>query len=88
MVLSSTILIPLVLGHLTNQYIGAIIGTQGNYAIRDSSGMCHFKPRRHLQEWREKEEQAFVHCGNSGLNHAIALQSFSKCHPSLYSDSM
>ena len=33
--------------------------------------MCHLMPRRHLPEWREEDERAFVHCGSSGLSHAI-----------------
>ena len=40
--------------------------------ILNSSGMCHSMPHRHLPEWREEEERAFVHRGSSGLNHAIA----------------
>ena len=44
---------------------------QGNYATQNSSSMCHLMPQRHLPEWREEDEQAFVHCGSSGLNHAI-----------------
>ena len=47
-----------------------VLETQGNYATRDSCGMRHLMPRQHLPEW-SKEEQAFVHCGSSGLNHAI-----------------
>ena len=49
--------------------------TQENYAIQDSSGMCHFIPRRHLPEWREEDERAFAHCGSSGLNHTITSES-------------
>ena len=49
------------------------INTQGNYATRDSSGMCHLMQQRHLSEWREVDEWAFVHCGTSCLNHAIHL---------------
>ena len=30
--------------------------TQGNYATQDSSGMCHFMPRRHLPDWRQENE--------------------------------
>ena len=37
--------------------------TQGNYATPDSSGMCHLIPQQHLSEWREEDEQAFVHRG-------------------------
>ena len=37
--------------------------TQGNYATQNSSGM-----------WQE-DERAFVHCGSSGLNHAISSES-------------
>ena len=47
--------------------------TQGNYTTQDSSGMCHLMPRRHLPEWREEDERAFVHCGSSAVNHAITL---------------
>ena len=49
--------------------------TQGNYATQDSSGMCHLMPQWHLPEWREEDEWAFVHCGSSGLNHAITSDS-------------
>ena len=48
-----------------------VLETQGNYATRDSSGMCHLMPRRHLPECREEDERAFVHCGSSGLNHML-----------------
>ena len=37
--------------------------TQRNYATQDSSGMCHLMPQRHLPEWREEKERAFVHSG-------------------------
>ena len=39
--------------------------TQGNYATRDSTGMCRLMPQRNLPEWREEDdERAFVHRGN------------------------
>ena len=57
--------------------------TQGNYATQDSSGMCHLMPRRHLPEWREEDELAFVHCGSSNLNHPIASNRVCQCHSSL-----
>ena len=34
---------------------------QGNYATPDSSGMRHSMPQRHLPEWGEEDERAFVH---------------------------
>ena len=34
--------------------------TQGNYATRDSNDMCHLMPQRHLPEWKEEDEWAFV----------------------------
>ena len=37
--------------------------------------MCHLMPQRHLLEWREEDKWAFVHCGSSGLNHAITSES-------------
>ena len=51
--------------------------TQGNYATQDSSGMCHLMTQRHLPEWREEDERTFVHCGSSGVRHAIPNQ---VCH--------
>ena len=49
--------------------------TQGNYATRDSSGVCHLMPQRHLQEWRKEEEWAFAHRGsriqNNGLENTL-----------------
>ena len=48
-----------------------VTGAQGNYATQESSGMCHLMPWWHLPEWREEDKRAFVHCGSSGLNHAI-----------------
>ena len=38
--------------------------TQGYYATRDSDGMCHLMPQRHLPEWTDEDEQAFVHRGS------------------------
>ena len=52
--------------------------SQGNYATQNNSGMCHVMPRQHLPEWREEDEQAFVHCGSSGQNHAITSNQI--CH--------
>ena len=45
-------------------YKNCVRGTQGNYATRDSNGMCHLMPQRHLPEWREEDERAFVHRGS------------------------
>ena len=49
--------------------------TQGNYATRDSNGMCHLMPQRHLPGWIEEEEWAFVHHGswipNKGLDNIL-----------------
>ena len=49
--------------------------SQGNYATQDSSGMCHLIPWQHLPEWREEDEQAFVHRGiwisNKGLDNTM-----------------
>ena len=64
---------------------------QKSYATQESSGICHLMPRWHLPEWREEDERAFVHCGSSGLNHAITSKlslppSFLKRNLSLYSD--
>ena len=46
--------------------------TVGNYATRDTNGMCHLMPLWHLPEWKEEDEGAFVHRGNwipnKGLN--------------------
>ena len=50
---------------------GMLRYTQGNYATQDDNGMCHLIPLLNLPEWREEDERAFVHCGSSGLNHAI-----------------
>ena len=51
---------------------------QGNYVTRDISGMCHLMPQQHLPEWREEEEQAFVHHGswipNKGLETTLCQQ--------------
>ena len=38
--------------------------THGNYATRDCNGMRHLIPQRHLSEWREEDEQEFVHRGS------------------------
>ena len=38
--------------------------TQGKYVPQDSTGMRHLMPWRHLPDWREEDEQAFVHCGS------------------------
>ena len=51
------------------------ICTQRNYATQDISNMCHLMPWWHLPEWRDEDEQAFVHCGSTGLNHAITSES-------------
>ena len=48
-----------------------VFGTQGNYATQDNSGLYHLMPQWHLPEWREEDELAFVHCGDSGLNYAM-----------------
>ena len=49
--------------------------TQGNYAIQDSSGMCLLMPQRHLPEWREADERAYLHhCiwkSNKGLDNTM-----------------
>ena len=45
--------------------------TQGNYATRDSSGMCHLLPQRNFPEWREEEEREFVHRGSWILNKGL-----------------
>ena len=70
--------------HMINFILGSDISifvpvnwwyTRGNYATRDSSGMCHLMPQRHLLEWREEDEQAFVHHGiwisNKGLDNTM-----------------
>ena len=68
--------------------LSVISYTQGNYATQESSSMCHLMPRQHLPEWGEENERAVVHCGSSGLNHAITSESATellKFHLSLYS---
>ena len=46
--------------------------SQGNYATRNSNGMCYLMSLRYLPEWREEDERVFVHRGswipNKGLN--------------------
>ena len=70
---------------------GTAVVTQVEKKVLDSIIMCHLMPWWHLPEWREEEEQAFVHCGSSGLMHTITSESdteLSKCHPSFDSDFM
>ena len=49
--------------------------TQGNYATQDSSGMCRLMLQRHLPEWKEEDERAFVHrdiwISNKGLDNTM-----------------
>ena len=58
--------------------------TQGNYATRDSNGMCHLMPRQHLPVWREEDERAFVHYGswkpNKGLDNTMPATVFTTSH--------
>ena len=49
--------------------------TQGNYATRDSNGMCHLMTQQHLPKWREEDEREFLHRGSwishKGLDNAM-----------------
>ena len=49
--------------------------TQGNYATRESNGMCHLNAQWHLAEWREEDDWAFVHSvswiPNKGLDNTL-----------------
>ena len=46
--------------------------------------MCHLMPQRHLPEWREEDERAFVHRGswvsNKGLDNTLPAIVNLNCH--------
>ena len=41
--------------------------------------MLHLMPQKHLPEWWEKEEQGFVLCVSSDLNHVVTSSQFTLC---------
>ena len=49
----------------------SFIYVQGNYVTKDSNGICHLMPHRHLPEWREGDGWAFVHRGSWIPNKAL-----------------
>ena len=56
----------------------------GKYATQESSGMCHLMPWRHLPEWREEDERAFVHCCLYNLRSSNVVLLFSPIFPQFF----